>query len=108
MKKTILVAAISCMAFAGYSQTSNNQDKSLAKVEQIAVKGGSLYVFTNSEPVSEYEILGKVNMPEVVWNGKAGEMVKLASQRALKQYPTAEGVIVKGKNLSDAVAIKFK
>lgn len=107
MKKLILVAAISCIAFTGYSQTDNT-DKSLAKVEQIVTKEGSIYAFVSSEPATPYEVLGKVNMPEVVWNGKAGEMIKIASQRTLKQFKNADAVILKGKNLNEAVAIKFK
>lgn len=106
MKKTILVAAfLSCFAINSFSQTS---DKALGKSEQVVTKEGAIYTFIHSEPVNEYEILGKVNMPEVVWNGKAGEMIKIAANRTQKQFPNADAVIIKGKDLSDAIAIKFK
>lgn len=106
MKKTILVAALlSCFAITGFSQT---EDKALAKTEKIVTKEGAIYAFIKSEPYNEYEILGKVNMPGVVWNGKAGEMINIATTRCIKQFPNADAVIIKGKDLSEAIAIKFK
>lgn len=106
MKKTILLAAVlSCLTLTSFSQET---DKSLAKVEQIVTKEGALYAFIKSEPANDYEILGKVNMPSIVWNGKAEEMINTATSRCIKQFPNAEAVIIKGNNLSEAIAIKFK
>ena len=108
MKKIMLTAALCGFMFAASAQSETKQDKSLAKVDKVDVIGGSLYVFTNSTPVTDYEVLGIIKLPAMVKNGKSDEMVSIATKRGKKQYPNCEAVVITGKNFSKARAIKFK
>lgn len=70
------------------------------------VNGVIVYLYSN--PVQSFEVLGSINMPEIVWNGNAKEMVNIGSRRCLKQYPYADGVLFVSDNLGTAQAIKLK
>lgn len=67
-----------------------------------------LYVYIRSKPVKDFDFLGKVNMPEMVWSGKPKEMMNIAVRRAAKQFPEANAIIFKSENFDKVEAIKIK
>jgi hypothetical protein len=105
MKKYFLGVLIGVTLTALTAMVQNYQvKKATAEVDQEQ----GVLIFIRSKPVMEYEFLGKVNMPEVVWSGKPKEMVSTAVKRATKQFPKADAIIIQSENFGDVDAIKFK
>jgi hypothetical protein len=92
----LLFAALSLIL--GFSTIQNQ--KGLATVDQEQ----GLYIFIRSKPAANYEFLGKLNMPEVVWGGKPKA---IAVRRAHKQFPNANGLIFQSENFGNVEAIKL-
>lgn len=67
-----------------------------------------VYIFIRSKPLTEYEFLGKVNMPEVVWTGRPREMMNIAVKRTVKQFPKADAIVIQSDNFGNVDAITFK
>jgi hypothetical protein len=103
MKKLLIFSALAVTAALVYAQTAPSPSN-LAKVESQ----DGLMIFIRSVPAGEYEVLGSVNMPALVWSGNAGPMIDMAVSRCLKQYPQANGVALSGSILGNVRAIKVK
>jgi hypothetical protein len=104
-KGVLFSMIMTLLFFAGASfQHKPTVVSNLAKVESE----NGIFIFIRSTPAGDYESLGAVNMPEIVWSGKAGEMVGNAVKRAGKQYPNANGVIIRGDNLGKVEAVLIK
>lgn len=78
-------------------------DKPAAAVEQQ--NGINLFVY--SKPVSKYDILGTVKIGGIVKSEKGSHMVQLLVDKAKKDYPSAEGIIV-SSTFYNAEVIRFK
>jgi hypothetical protein len=101
LKSSLAIGLLLCIAAtSAVYETKNNTAE--------VIQNNGLYIFTHCTPVKEFEYLGSVNMPEVVWSGKTGEMINIAVRRANKQFPDAQGIILKSENLTMVEAIKFK
>ena len=98
MKKSILFFIL--LAFFGFNF---QKQKGLA----IADQEQGIYIFIRSKPL-DYEFLGKINMPEIVFNGKAKEAISNGIRRCKKQFPEATGIIFTNENLNKCEAIKLK
>ena len=79
-------------------------DKNMARVEQAEGK----YVFIQSKPVKEYEVLGTVKKTGLVWSGKPKEMYRTILRRAHKEYPNCDAVIFEDIDMDYATCVKFK
>lgn len=99
MKKLILGLAI----FAAIS-FAPPVSKDTARVKQVS----GLFIFIESAPVADYEVLGTVKKGGIVWNGKAAEMVTIMVRRARRDYPNAEGIVFDDITLDHATVIKFR
>lgn len=98
----ILLLSIAMFCFS-YSYGQN--EKALAKVQ----KTDGIYVFTDSEPVNDYEVLDRVKSSIGLSSSYTSVKNKLI-RKALKEYPDADGVIltmVTG-GTDKATIIKFK
>ena len=105
MKLTILafVAGITFIALFSF-RPSDQVKKDYASVNQVS----GLYVFIESKPLADYEVLGTVKKTGLVWNGKAKEMQSILIRRAQDDYPKCEGIIFDDIAMDHATVIKFK
>jgi predicted small secreted protein len=85
-------------------QTSNEIKKDYANVNRIS----GLFIFLESNPLSDYEVLGTVKKTGLVWSGKPKEMQNILIRRALKDYPNCDGIIIDDISMDHATVIKFK
>ena len=99
MKNSILIITL---ALTGLSFTGPQEGA--ANAERLH----GLYIFLYSQPADDYEYLGKVNMPEVVWSGETSKLAAIAVKRAKRQYKQADAVIVNHGNFSHVDAIRFR
>lgn len=99
-KVLILVAIVAVFSLFAFTVA---QTKSLANVDQQE----GVFLFIHSKPAGDYKFLGKVNMPEIVWNGKSKEMINIAIRRAKKQFPDADGIIFQSEDLAKVDAVKL-
>lgn len=106
MKKTVtlFLLGITVALFLAFTTRSGNDSKGMAVADQEQ----GIYIFVRSKPALNYKFLGKVNMPEVVWNGKPKEMMNIAIRRAAKQFPEANGIIFQSENFGKVDAIKIE
>jgi hypothetical protein len=106
MKKTItpFLLGISLALLLAFAPKSMNESKGMAVVDQEQ----GLYIFIRSKPASNYKFLGKVNMPEVVWSGKPGEMMNIAVRRSRRQFPEANGIIFQSESFDKVEAVKIE
>lgn len=101
MKKVLILASLAVTAALVYAQTAPSN---LAKVESES----GIMIFVRSVPAGEYQVLGTLNMPEIVNSNAAGPMIDIAVRRCIKQYPQANAVICGGNTLSQVRAIIVK
>ncbi len=89
-----------------FSIVNFNQTKSTAQVESIQ----ELYIFTDSKPLSEYEVLGNVGTTFFVASTQYEKIRNNLIKQTKKKYPHAEGIILKlnHKGVDMCEAIKFK
>lgn len=77
-------------------------------VTALVDKENGLYIFTNSRPTLIYESIGKVKAG-VTMSGTYQQLKKSLINKTLKNYPTAEAIIVDvDDNCASAEVIKFK
>lgn len=88
-----------------FKEGQNKDDFGLAKVN----KANGLLVFSDCEPVSEYEIIEREKV-SFSWSGAYQAVRDKLIKKALKDTPDAEGVVCTFSNASSdkAVVIKFK
>jgi len=101
------LALLFFVAIMGFSPAPDG-DNSLARVQ----KSNGLYLFTDSEPVAEYEYLGTVDIKRIgAFKTPQYTIIRDALIKELvKEFPEANGVIfhfVAG-SADKADAIKFK
>lgn len=106
MKKLLFVALliVSALTFVGFKAMS---DHSAAKADRLQ----GVYIFVNSEPVTEYDYLGTVQGHLRVSGGSQFTEVRDRLLKDLKKdYPNAEGAIFHFKTgeWDQVDAIKFK
>jgi hypothetical protein len=92
------------ISMATFGQTQNQAKKDNASVDQAE----GIYVFIQSKPLAEYEVLGTVKKTGLVWNGKPKEMYRILLRRAKNDYPNCEGLIFDDIDMDHATCIKFK
>lgn len=80
-------------------------DKSTAKVE----KEKGLYIFVDSSPLAPHDTLGELKSMNA-WSAKYEAVKKTAINKAWKEYPEAEGIILLpgGAGMGSTYVIKFK
>jgi hypothetical protein len=101
----IAVVMTANFSFAGSGNTDKNKDsKKLSEVNQ----NHGVYVFVQSRPIQEYDILGTVEKRGLTWFGSAREMFNTIIRRAKRDYPECEGVIFDNLELNHATCIKFR
>jgi hypothetical protein len=103
MKRVIIIAA-AAIALVAFTPHPGMISKDQAKVNRES----GLYIFLESQPLADYEVLGMVKKTGLVWNGKAKEMRKILIRRTLKDYGNAEGIIFDDIDMDHATVIKFK
>jgi len=101
--KTIIAITGLLLAFTFCAEAQSGNEKELARVEKIR----GLYVFTSSKPVAEYEFLGTITKTN--WS-TYDKNLEGAIQNALKEYPKADGIIIRFKDNGSIIGdcIKFK
>lgn len=112
MKKVLITSL--CALFLNINclkaQTQNNDcnKKSAAVAEQV----NGIYIFTDSKPVKEYDFLGTVQATGAfsVRSPQYESVRDVLIKRLKKEYPQADGIILKLKDgdTDKADAIKFK
>ncbi len=103
MKKiltVLIVLAITSLSFKSYE----DYKKSDAKVNQAE----GIYIFLESTPLKEYEVLGTVKKTGIVWSGQPNEMFRTILRRARRDYPNCDAVIFDDIQMTHATCIKFK
>ena len=85
--------------------SAQEQQKGLCKVN----KTNGVYVFTDNEPVCDYEIVDRVKST-VSWSAQYNAVKSKLVRKAVNDYPDADGIICSmNKGGTDrAVIIKFK
>lgn len=68
--------------------TAQTIDKALGRVEKV----NGVYVFTDSEPASKYEILDRVKV-HITWSGQYNEVRDKLVKKTLKDYPKCEAIV---------------
>ena len=82
-------------ATMGIAQT---KDKALARVN----KDNGVYVFTDCEPVSKYEILDRTKV-HISWSGQYNEVRDKLVKKTLKDYPKCEAIVCE----NPAIVMKY-
>lgn len=104
MKKliiTLIIIASISVSFKSYQ----DYKKTDARVNQAE----GLYIFMESTPLREYEVLGTVKKTGLTWTGGLPqEMFRIILRRAKKDFPNCDGVIFEDIEMKHATCIKFK
>lgn len=105
MKKYIVAISI-CLfvcafGFANLIQLASNSD--LAHVQKI----NGLNVFILSRPENKFETLGKVKI-RLTWSNEPEALFKELQKKVAREYPGANGIIIKSIALDEAEAIMFE
>jgi hypothetical protein len=103
MKKVTLLL---CSMF--FSLLSFSQQVQVKKDNATVEQAEGLYVFLQSRPVAEYDVVGTVKKTGLVWSGKPKEMYRILLKRAKKDYPNCDGIIFEDIDMDHATCIKFK
>lgn len=92
MKKATLIFCLCAFIAIGYSfKAVYDLKKSTAETEQVE----GLYIFTDSKPAMEYQVIGEVKLPMAYGKKKNHFNIKGSLiEKAKKAYPTAEGIII--------------
>lgn len=80
-------------------------DSKLANV----YKHNGLLIFTDCEPINEYDVV-EHERSAISWSGQYTEIKNKLTRRALRDYPSADGIIISMTegHVDRAVVIKFK
>jgi hypothetical protein len=100
MKKQITFALIAVSVLALSFKLAI--DKTSATVEQI----DGLQVFLYSKPANKYDISGSIKAP-FIEKENVESRIKVLIEKAKKEYPSAEGIII-NNTLKNAEVIRFK
>lgn len=95
---------LACLASTVLSM-AQGCDSRLANV----YRHNGLLIFTDCEPINEYEVV-EHERSALSWSGQYSEIKNKLTRRALRDYPSADGIIlsmVEG-HVDRAVVIKFK
>ena len=98
MKQKIILLAIALSAIAFTVENKNNS----ATVKE----SDDILIFCYSKPVEKYEILGMAKINGLVKNEKGAHMVDLLVEKAKKNFPSGEAIIV-GSDFQKCEVIKF-
>ena len=110
MKKFIfgVIAGLAITAMVAFRVTnykpSDEIKKDYASVNQVS----GVFVFLQSRPLADYEILGTVKKTGIVWTGKPKEMQSILIRRAKRDYPSCGGIIFDDISMDHATVIQFK
>lgn len=100
----VLLVMIPILLLCSFANFQN--EKNIAKVNQV----GGLYLFVDSEPVSEYEYLGTQKCKMTMWSTQYQTVRDQLIRKVKKEYPKANGIIFHfhdgGVDLADAIYIK--
>ena len=111
MKRNIfhLIVGTICVAIFSFNPVAvaGNKDKDTKKQAEVNQSNG-IYIFVQSRPVQDYDVLGTVEKKGVVVSGRPREMFKTIIRRAKRDYPECEGVIFDNLQLNHASCIKFR
>lgn len=88
MKSKIIFFAGS-LIFMVLLGTTTNKDNALARVN----KKQGVYLFTDCEPVQDYEYLGTVKAGLTFTSGQYEAVRDVLIKKTLKKYPNANGII---------------
>jgi hypothetical protein len=103
-----ITAFVAGLLLAGTLAFTAIYEPSKATAEVDRIEG--VYIFTNSLPVMEYEVVGKVKASISFGSGQYTDVRSLLIKKCKKEYPEANGLImyfVDG-GTDRAEAIKFK
>lgn len=103
--KTNLLIALAIVFFAGIAAT-NYQKADVKNATVVSVDGYYLYIMSN--PVDSFSTLGEVSTPGLWMSAQWHEIESKMMKRGKKEYPKADGFIVRGQDLTNWHAIKFK
>jgi hypothetical protein len=96
--KALTIISLVLLSFTFSSQ--NNENAIVNKID-------GYYIFIESKPTSAHEVLGSIDAPGVVWNGRPKEMMKVMLKRLKQQHPKADAIIFDSYRMEHAQAIKF-
>ena len=107
MKKIILSILLVVVLTIGYSfKEYDITNNSTATVNQI----DGLYIFTDSKPLSKYEVLGEVKLSFASTNnGSYKDAKNRLIEMCRDKYPNAQGLIINSETLrypSQVIAFK--
>ncbi len=97
----IKAPALLALVLFAFVQTTNENSAIVNKID-------GYYIFIESKPLKEYEVLGDIKSPGVVWNGRPAEMMNVMMKRLKKDYPKADAILFESHKLEQAKAIQFK
>lgn len=104
--KALLILLLSS-SFAIYNTLLYKQSN-YEPVTGLVDKEKGLYIFCNSRPTLIYESIGKVKAG-LTMSGTYSQLKNSLINKALKNYPTAEAIIIDTEdNCATAEVIKFK
>ncbi|MGH1339259.1 MAG: hypothetical protein ACRBFS_24285 [Aureispira sp.] len=109
MKNLLALVGLLTIIYSTISATTSipKSDNNLAEVNRMQ----GVYVFTDSEPVQDYEHLGTAKGPSLSFSSGQYQAVRdILIKRTLKQFPKADGVILHfydgGIDKADAIIFK--
>lgn len=105
MKKVLFVCLLAFVAVAGFAVRAF-VDHSAAKASQLQ----GVYVFVDSEPITEYDYLGTVKSSVSLGGSQYTDIRDRLIRKLKDDYPQANGAIFRFKSGStdQADAIRFK
>lgn len=104
MKKiTLLFTGLIVLSFLSFISYSNK-----AASEASAING--IYIFTDSKPLAEYEVIGEVKIGFGSFNNSTyAEARNRLIELCKRDYPTGEGLLINAEKVSmKAKVIDFK
>lgn len=104
MKASLTLVLLGAVALFFLAFSTVRSSMNLATVDQEE----GILLFIHSKPAGNYKFLGRLNMPEMVWNGRPSEMVNIAIRRARRQYPDANGIVIQSDNFGKVDAVKVE
>jgi hypothetical protein len=109
MKKITLTVLVTTFVALGYSfKTIHDLKKSSAEVNEVA----GIYIFSDSKPLMEYEVIGEVGLAFATTQSPAHSNLREVFVKKLKdKYPTGEALIFKndpygGTHKADVIVFK--
>ena len=115
MKRIAFLVLLQIITVGAFSQTIENADITVIRSNKIDYsfasvnKDNGIFVFTDSEPIQPYTVLGRVKCA-ISWT--SGQYTAIRNQlvkKAVKEYPDADGVILyfNDGGVDRGVVIKF-